>query len=110
PAGFTAATNDYFCDERGMDREDAFDAFVVHNSAYGEGLVDAVALLHDHRAGEDLDALFFAFDDSRVHIDCVTDGKLRDIFLERALLDVLNGCVGHGGSPVGYLSNPNTQT
>ena len=61
-----------------MERENSLDAFVVHDAADGEGLVDPPALAHDDGAGEDLDAFFFAFDDPGVHVDGVADIELGD--------------------------------
>src|SRR5260221_575313 len=47
PAGFTAALHSHLRDKRGMQWEDSFDAFVIDDSANGEGFVDARTLPHD---------------------------------------------------------------
>src|SRR5215204_6531401 len=55
PAGLAAALHRHLADERRVQREDALDALVVHDAPDGERLVDPPALLHDDRAGENLD-------------------------------------------------------
>ncbi len=79
----------------GVEREDTFDAFVVDDAADGEGGVDAVALLHDDGAGEDLDTFLVAFDDALVDIDDVADFELGGLGLEVLGLNVGHECVLH---------------
>src|SRR5690349_8555306 len=55
PAGLAAALHHHLADERRVQREDALDAFVVDDAAYGERLAGPAPALHDHGAGEDLD-------------------------------------------------------
>src|SRR4051794_454381 len=47
PAGLATATYDDLRDEWRVQREDALDAFVVHDPADGERLVDPAALAHE---------------------------------------------------------------
>src|SRR5207249_2065925 len=58
PSALAAAPHEYFRDEWGMNWKHALHAFVVDDAPHGEGLVDPLPLLHDHRAGENLHALF----------------------------------------------------
>src|SRR3954471_2303091 len=55
----TTTLHGHLADERRVQREDTLNAFVVHDAPDGEHLVDALALLHEHHAAENLDAFFF---------------------------------------------------
>src|SRR5262249_35028091 len=103
-----AALHGHLRDERRMQREDSLDAFVVHDAANGERLVDPAALAHDDGAAEDLDAFLVAFDDSRRDVNGITDAKLRDVLLQVRLLDGFDDTVGHGWLrfPISHLRLP----
>src|SRR5436309_2067865 len=57
---------------RRMHREHALDTLAVADAADGEHFVQATSAFADHHAGENLDALFVAFDHLRVHAHRVT--------------------------------------
>ena len=78
-----------------VERENTFDAFVIHNAADGERLVDAVPFFHDHGAGENLDTFLVPFDNSLVDIDNVADIELRRGGLEMLALDMGHEWVLH---------------
>ena len=99
-AGFTAAADGYLADEGAVDGENSLDTLVVHQSAHGERFVHAAAFFHDDGAGENLDAFFFAFDDSGGDIDSVTHFKLKLFFFKVIFFDVFDEGVCHGLSPV----------
>src|SRR5581483_9901601 len=96
PAVLAAAADGHLRDERRMQREDALDAFVVDDAPDGEGFVDPRPLLHDHRAGEDLNAFLVAFDDAGRHVHRVTDVELRRFFLQVRLFYAVDDSVPHG--------------
>src|SRR5581483_4111147 len=90
-----AAADHHPRDERGMEREDSFHPFVVHNPADRERLVDAAAFAHDDGPGKDLDALFFALDDPGVHVNRVTYVELRGLGFKVILFDGFDESVDH---------------
>ena len=69
-----------FVDVRRVDREHPLDAFAIADATNREGLVDAVPLTGDDDAGVNLDALFVALADFRVHAHAVADFERRDVF------------------------------
>ena len=65
-----------------MDREGALDADLEADLADREGLADALVLLADDDALEDLDALARALDDVHVHLDGVAGTEVGDVRAE----------------------------
>jgi hypothetical protein len=78
-----------------MKREDALDAFVIHDSPNREGLVHAAPLACDYRAGEDLSTFFVSFFDSAAHINHIAYLKMRYIFPETFALNSIQHLVFH---------------
>lgn len=64
---------------RTIQRESALDTFVVDDSANCEHLVYSPAFAGNNSAGEDLDTLLAALDDSAMDIDRITYFEMRDI-------------------------------
>src|SRR5450755_190077 len=78
-----------------MQRENPLHAFVVHDSPHREVLVRPRPLLHDYDTAEDLNALFFAFDDPSRHVHCVPHRKLWNFLLKMRLLYEFKNLVCH---------------
>jgi len=78
-----------------MERELSLDPLAGDNSADREHLARARSVTCNHDAGEDLDALFFAFQNSGVDIDGIADIKFWRIFVEARLLDVIHNLLAH---------------
>src|SRR5262249_49072480 len=74
-------------DPRRVERELALDPLPLHDAADGERLTQARAGAGDHHAVEYLDALFLAFENSRVHVHRVADGEVLDLRFEATLFD-----------------------
>jgi hypothetical protein len=85
--GFTAAKRSYVEDVRTIQREGTLDSFVVDNSADGEHLVYPPAFSSDDCAGEDLNTLLVALDDSAMNVDRIAYLEMRDIVPEALAFD-----------------------
>ena len=70
-----------------MQREYTFDAFVVYDSANGEHFAYAAASAGDNDAGENLDTLLVAFDNSEVYVHCIPDFDMRDVVFQALAFD-----------------------
>src|SRR6478752_742298 len=73
PAGHAAALDFDLGDFGRVQRKLALDAFAGNNATHREHLAAAAAGTGDHRTAEDLNALIFAFKNSRMHIDRIAD-------------------------------------
>src|ERR1700722_15765425 len=79
-----------------MQRENAFDAFIIDDSTHREHLIDASPATHDDGAAKDLNALLVPFDDAGMHIDGVADQELRDVLFQAGGFDLFKKFVTHG--------------
>ncbi len=70
-----------------MERKLSFHAFVGHDPTHGEHFPAAGAAAGNHDAREDLDPLFVAFEDLRMHVDRIADLEGGDLRLEARLFD-----------------------
>src|SRR5436190_5235020 len=89
-------------DARRVQREDALDADAVRDLPDREGGARTAAVLADHDALEDLDALLVAFLDQRVNANAVAGAKIGQIGAPIAALDLLQQRMQAHGKPV-YL-------
>jgi hypothetical protein len=80
-SGFSASNWFYVEDVGRMDGEDSFDAFVVNDSSYGEGLVYAPAFSANYCSCKDLYAFLVAFLYFAADVDDVADFEVRNFFL-----------------------------
>jgi len=85
--GFAASQRPDVEDIRTIQREDTLDAFIVDDSADGEHLIYAAAFAGNDGAGEDLNTLLVAFDDSAMNINRIAYLEMRDIVFEALALD-----------------------
>jgi len=81
---------------RRVQRERSLDAFAADQATNGEHLAHAFALAGDDDAGEDLHALFFAFENLLVDFDGVADFELGHVGLEAGRLHVCDQGIFHG--------------
>jgi hypothetical protein len=80
---YFAASGRFDIDDIGrMQRENSLDAFVIHDSSYREGLVDAAALAANDGDGKDLHPLLVALSDPTLHVDRIAYFKMRYAFFE----------------------------
>jgi len=84
---FSASDGPDIDDVGRMEGEDSLDALVAYYSADGECFVDSAALSGDYSAGKNLHALFVAFFDSAVDIDCIAYLEMWYIFPEALALN-----------------------
>ena len=91
-----SASNCFDAEDIGrMKREDALDAFVIHDSPNREGLVHAAPLACDYRAGEDLSTLLITLFYPRAHINHIAYFKMRYIFPETFALNSVQHPIFH---------------
>lgn len=85
--GFSASQRPDVNNTGAVQRKDSLNAFVIHDSADCECLVDASAFAGDDGAGEYLDSLFVALDDSTMYVDGVSDFEMRNLVLQAFTFD-----------------------
>jgi hypothetical protein len=79
-----------------VQRELALDAFVGHDAAHREHFAAARTAASDDHTRENLDALFIAFKNLRVHVNRIADRKVRNFRLKARLFDELENLLAHG--------------
>ena len=72
---------------RRMERENAFDTFVIYDSANSKSLVNSPSLAAYHSSRKYLDAFLVAFLNPTVNVDYITYLKMRYFFLEALALN-----------------------
>src|SRR5947207_16012517 len=85
-------------DARGMNREDALDAFAVGNSANGKSLVQSAPFSSNHDASKNLDPFLVALHHPGVHANAVADLELRGVGLELFFLNSVDDPVHNTSS------------
>ena len=70
-----------------MNRKGSFNAFALNDAANGKHFAGTAATTSNHDATEDLDPLFLAFQNPRVHVDRIADAEFGHVSLEAALFD-----------------------
>jgi hypothetical protein len=83
----------------GIGGECAFDAFTLNDAANREHFAGPGASAGNHDTAELLDALFGAFENSRVDVDGVADGELEWLFAETGFFSRFQEFVTHGRGP-----------
>src|SRR5437773_247981 len=103
-----------FSDARGMNREHAFDAFAIGNSANSKSLVQSAPFSSDHDASKNLDPFLVALHHPGVHANAVADLELRGVGLELFLFNSVDNPVhnesskgGAGGADIFARSGKN---
>src|SRR5277367_5085451 len=85
-----------------MDREDALDAFALHDASNGDRMAQPPALDGDNHAAELLNALFLTFQNALMNLHRVADLDVGNVFLLLLVFDDLEQSVLH-------LCSPNSQ-
>lgn len=107
-ADFATVDDLNFGNARGMDWENALDAFTVGDFPNGEGSVHAGAAAGDDQAFKNLDTLFAAFHHAAMDFHGITDIERGDVLFQLLLLDLINdihGMLQGKGMRVGPMRN-----
>lgn len=92
-AGFAFGLDLDLGDARGIEWENAFDAFAVGNSPHRKSFVQTTALPTDNDSRKDLDAFLISLNDASMHANTVADFKLRAVALLLLLFDDIDNTV-----------------
>src|SRR3954466_143223 len=78
-----------------MHWENTLNAFTVADAPHGKCLIQSVSTAANHDTRKNLNALFIAFNDFRMHANAVANAEIRSVLPELLRLNLIQQCLVH---------------